>query len=89
MQEVGRAAIWAVDLATFDAEVYARGLRNPVGLALHPKTGALWTAVNERDQLGRRPGARLSGGSRAGGRLWLAHSVLGGAPGPKSAGRLV
>ena len=51
-QEVGRAAIWAVDLATFDAEVYARGLRNPVGMALHPKTGALWTVVNERDQLG-------------------------------------
>ena len=52
MQEVGRAAIWAVDLKTFDAEIYARGLRNPVGMALHPKTGVLWTAVNERDQLG-------------------------------------
>ena len=52
MQEVGRAAIWAVDLATFDAKIYARGLRNPVGMALHPKTGALWTVVNERDQLG-------------------------------------
>ena len=51
-QEVGRAAIWAVDLETFDAEIYARGLRNPVGMALHPKTGALWTVVNERDQLG-------------------------------------
>ena len=51
-QEVGRAAIWAVDLATFDAKIYARGLRNPVGMALHPKTGALWTVVNERDQLG-------------------------------------
>ena len=51
-QEVGRAAIWAVDLKTFDAEIYARGLRNPVGMALHPKTGVLWTAVNERDQLG-------------------------------------
>jgi glucose/arabinose dehydrogenase len=51
-QEVGRAAIWAVDLETFDAKIYARGLRNPVGMALHPKTGALWTVVNERDQLG-------------------------------------
>lgn len=51
-QEVGRAAIWAVDLETLDAEIYARGLRNPVGMAQHPKTGALWTVVNERDQLG-------------------------------------
>ena len=52
MQEAGRAAIWSVDLETFGAEIYARGLRNPVGMALNPKTGALWTAVNERDQLG-------------------------------------
>ena len=32
--------------------VYAAGLRNPVGLAVHPLTGDLWTAVNERDGLG-------------------------------------
>jgi glucose/arabinose dehydrogenase len=32
--------------------VYASGLRNPVGLVFHPTTGALWTAVNERDHLG-------------------------------------
>jgi glucose/arabinose dehydrogenase len=32
--------------------VYAAGLRNPVGLAIHPLTGDLWTAVNERDGLG-------------------------------------
>jgi glucose/arabinose dehydrogenase len=31
---------------------FATGLRNPVGLALHPATGELWTAVNERDGLG-------------------------------------
>jgi glucose/arabinose dehydrogenase len=30
----------------------ASGLRNPVGLAYYPGTDALWTAVNERDQLG-------------------------------------
>ncbi len=33
-------------------EVYASGLRNPIGLAFNPKTGELWTAVNERDGLG-------------------------------------
>lgn len=32
--------------------VFASGLRNPVGLAIEPKTGELWTAVNERDNLG-------------------------------------
>ena len=86
---MGRAAIWAVDLKTFDAEIYARGLRNPVGMALHPKTGALWTAVNERDQLGDDLVPDYLAEIAQGGRLWLAHSVLGGAPGPKSAGRLV
>ena len=29
-----------------------RGLRNPVGLAIEPTTGALWTVVNERDEIG-------------------------------------
>ena len=28
------------------------GLRNPVGLACEPRTGQLWAAVNERDNLG-------------------------------------
>lgn len=32
--------------------VFASGIRNPVGLAFDPKTGELWTAVNERDELG-------------------------------------
>ena len=34
------------------ARVFASGLRNPNGLAWEPQTGALWTAVNERDELG-------------------------------------
>jgi len=36
---------------TFE-RVYASGIRNPVGLAINPVTGALWTSVNERDGLG-------------------------------------
>ena len=32
--------------------IFASGLRNPVGMAWEPETGALWTAVNERDELG-------------------------------------
>jgi glucose/arabinose dehydrogenase len=32
--------------------VFASGLRNPNGLAWEPETGALWSVVNERDELG-------------------------------------
>ena len=51
-EEVGRAAIWAIDLATGAMREYATGLRNPVGMAFEPDSGELWTAVNERDELG-------------------------------------
>ena len=50
--EEGRAAIWQVDLEGGQARVFASGLRNPVGMAWEPETGALWTVVNERDGLG-------------------------------------
>ena len=50
--EEGRAAIWEIDLATGAGRMFASGLRNPNGLAWEPTGGALWTAVNERDELG-------------------------------------
>ena len=50
--EEGRAAIWEIDRATGRSRIFASGLRNPNGLAWEPRTGALWTAVNERDELG-------------------------------------
>jgi len=50
--EEGRAAIWEIHPATGDYRIYASGLRNPVGLAFEPQSGALWTTVNERDELG-------------------------------------
>ena len=51
-QEEGRAAIWEVDRATGNHRIFASGLRNPNGMAWEPHTGALWTAVNERDEIG-------------------------------------
>lgn len=51
-QEVERAAIWEVDPQSGSHRIFASGLRNPVGMAWQPETGALWTAVNERDELG-------------------------------------
>ena len=50
--EKGRACIYELDLATGSSRVFASGLRNPVGLAWEPRTGQLWTVVNERDGLG-------------------------------------
>lgn len=50
--EEGRAAIHEIDIATGASRIFASGLRNPVGLAFHPSSGALWTTVNERDELG-------------------------------------
>jgi glucose/arabinose dehydrogenase len=50
--EERRAAILEFDLASGQSRVFASGLRNPNGLAWNEKTGALWTTVNERDELG-------------------------------------
>ncbi len=50
--EVNRAAIWEVDRATGRSRIFASGLRNPNGLAWQPQSGALWTTVNERDEIG-------------------------------------
>ncbi|MHC8298741.1 PQQ-dependent sugar dehydrogenase [Pseudomonas sp. ZS1P83] len=51
-KEEGRAAIWEVDRATGNHRIFASGIRNPNGLAWEPQSGALWTAVNERDEIG-------------------------------------
>ncbi|MDF8362349.1 PQQ-dependent sugar dehydrogenase [Achromobacter anxifer] len=50
--EAGRAAIWEIDVASGAKRLYASGLRNPVGMAWAPDGKTLWTAVNERDELG-------------------------------------
>ena len=50
--EKGRAAIWEVDRASGKSRIFASGIRNPNGLDFEPTTGALWTAVNERDEIG-------------------------------------
>jgi glucose/arabinose dehydrogenase len=50
--ESERAAIWEVDIKTGSHRIFASGLRNPNGLAWESHSGVLWTAVNERDELG-------------------------------------
>ncbi|HXN15417.1 MAG TPA: sorbosone dehydrogenase family protein [Usitatibacter sp.] len=51
-EEEGRAAIWEIDLKSGAKRLLATGLRNPNGLGWEPKSGVLWTVVNERDELG-------------------------------------
>jgi glucose/arabinose dehydrogenase len=50
--EAGRAAIWEFDIKSGTSRVFATGLRNANGMAWEPDSGALWTSVNERDELG-------------------------------------
>ncbi len=51
-RENRRADILAFDPDGKNERVYAWGIRNAVGLAIHPRTGTLWASVNERDALG-------------------------------------
>jgi glucose/arabinose dehydrogenase len=50
--EVNRAAILEIDAGTGSTRLFASGMRNPNGLGWQPQSGALWTVVNERDELG-------------------------------------
>ncbi len=50
--EAERAAIWEVDVKNGSHRIFASGLRNPNGMAWEPASGALWTVVNERDEIG-------------------------------------
>ena len=47
-----RATIKRFDIGGGAGKVFARGLRNPVGIAFHPDTGQLYAVVNERDGMG-------------------------------------
>ena len=51
-KEVGRALIMEFDIASAKARPFATGLRNPNGMDWQPQSGALWTVVNERDEIG-------------------------------------
>jgi len=51
--ETRRADILVTDPeGTEPLRSYATGIRNPIGLAIHPTTGDLWVSTNERDGLG-------------------------------------
>ena len=51
-KEAGRALIMEFDIASSKVRPFATGLRNPNGMDWQPQSGALWTVVNERDEIG-------------------------------------
>ncbi|WP_422931592.1 PQQ-dependent sugar dehydrogenase [Singulisphaera sp. PoT] len=50
--EKRRADILAFNPDGSEEKIFASGIRNAVGLTIHPETGQLWCSVNERDGLG-------------------------------------
>jgi glucose/arabinose dehydrogenase len=51
-EEERRAAVLEIGTASGATQVFASGLRNPVGIDWNPATKELWVAVNERDEIG-------------------------------------
>jgi glucose/arabinose dehydrogenase len=51
-KEKDRATILKFNPDGSAGRVYVSGIRNAVGIAVHPQTGQLWASVNERDGLG-------------------------------------
>jgi glucose/arabinose dehydrogenase len=85
--EAERADILEFDPDGKNRRIFAWGIRNAVGIAVHPRSGELWASVNERDRLGDHlvpdyithvePGAFY-------GWPWY---YLGGHPDPRHAGK--
>ena len=81
-----RAAVMQYNADGSGARVFAYGLRNPVGLAWNPKTGALWTVVNERDGLGDDLVPDYATDLRDGGFYGWPYSYIGANEDPRRAG---
>ncbi len=85
--EKDRARIFACDPDGRHPRVYATGIRNPVGLAIHPETAQVWTAVNERDELGDDLVPDYVTHVKEGGFYGWPWYYIGGNPDPKHEGK--
>jgi glucose/arabinose dehydrogenase len=63
--------------------VYASGIRNPVGLGVHPDTGEVWVSVNERDLLGDNLVPDYVTSVKKGGFYGWPYYYIGGNPDPR------
>ena len=85
--EKRRARILAFDPDGKNERVYAYGIRNPVGLAIHPETGEVWASVNERDGLGDNLVPDYITSVREGGFYGWPWYYLGSNPDPRQKGK--
>ena len=81
--EIRRANILEINPDGSGEKVYASGLRNPVGLGWEPVTKILWTAVNERDELGDDLVPDYATGVKPGGFYGWPYSYFGAHPDPR------
>lgn len=84
-EERRRAAILEIDPDGGDQRIFAHGLRNPNGMDWEPVTGALWTAVNERDNIGDNLVPDYITHVREGGFYGWPYSYWGSHPDPRMA----
>ncbi|TWT78379.1 Membrane bound L-sorbosone dehydrogenase [Posidoniimonas polymericola] len=82
-EEERRACILAMNPDGSGEELYASGLRNPVGMDYNPVTGELWTAVNERDEIGDNLVPDYLTSVRRGGWYGWPYSYYGDLPDPR------
>ena len=85
--EQRRARIFEYTPEGKQERVYAYGIRNPVGLAIHPVSGELWTSVNERDELGDHLVPDYVTSVRDGGFYGWPWYYIGGHQDPRHAGK--
>jgi glucose/arabinose dehydrogenase len=67
--------------------VFASGIRNAVGIAVHPRTRELWASVNERDRLGDDLVPDYITHVKDGGFYGWPWFYIGGNPDPRHAGK--
>lgn len=86
-EEIRRACILEVNPDGSGEQIYADGLRNPVGMGWNPVTGELWTVVNERDELGDNLVPDYATSVRRGGFYGWPYAYFGANEDPRMAGQ--
>jgi len=84
--ETDRAAVLAFDPEGKNPGIFATGIRNCVGLAIHPTTGDVWCSTNERDGLGDNLVPDYVTRVREGSLLWMAWFYIGDHQDPRHVG---
>jgi glucose/arabinose dehydrogenase len=87
LDEHRRACVLVFNADGSGEKLYADGIRNPVGIAVHPRSGELWASVNERDNLGDNLVPDYITSVKEGGHYGWPYYYIGGNPDPKHKGK--